>query len=916
MTFSEWISSVWLRMKTLTRRRQLDRDLQDEIAFHLSMREEKLKSNIHREEGRMGGRQQSNDEHFAARRGFGNTTHVKEETRSLWTFHWFEHLGQDLRYAARSMRKSPAVAAVVVLSLALGMGANTAIFTLMDAVMLRMLPVQHPEELVVVKRQIADSPRRPVSFTNPMWEALRAHQDVFAPAFAWSTDRYDLAHGGPVQNAEGNIVSGSYFAALGVRPALGRLINEHDDRRGCAPVAVLSYGFWQDRFGGSQNILGSSITLDQKPFQIIGVAERGFSGIEVGSKFDVALPICATTQFDGAPQHSRLDHRSWWWLRIGGRLKPGVSQLAASERLSVLSPAILADALPQDWATKDQQRFLKAKLVSEAADTGVSDLRRQFGEPLTIVMAIVSIVLLIACANIASLLLARATARNREIAIRKAVGASRGRLMRQLLTEALLLSAIGALLGMFVARWGSVLLLRSIATSRDTLFLDLAPDLRVLGFTAGLALLTGLLVGVLPALRSTAVPLMAAMKGAQEAAGGHSSRFRAGKWIVAGQVALSLVLVVGGGLLLRSFYKLVTLDLGFDRNNVLLVRASLQTDDNAKKEAIYEQVEERIKAIPGVVAAGRSFTTPVNGRQWNNLIHPEGEANPPTGDQAISYLNAISPGYFDVMRMPMIAGREFNANDSKTSPLVAIVTETFATRFYPGQNALGREFRIDASPGQPEPLMEIVGIVADSKYGEVREEPTPIAFVPALQPHRSIIAQEFAIRTNFRPSALTASVAQAFAAVNAQTMLDFGILSQQVDDNFVQERLLAELSGFFGGLALLLAMIGLYGVLSYLVTQRRTEFGIRMALGARPQSILRLVILDSLAVLAGGVAVGVGLSLATSRLLQKMLFGLSPHDVTTMLIAVGVLITVGMIAAFLPARKATRVDPMVALRYE
>ena len=845
----------------------------------------------------------------AARRAFGNPTRTKEDTRMLWSFAWLEHLGQDLRYAMRSMRKAPLVAAVVVLSLGLGIGANTAIFTLMDAVMLRMLPVQHPEELVLVKRQVKSGLGD--YFTNALWEAVRDQQGVFAPAFAWSTDRFDLGHGGAVQNADGLIVSGSYFQALGVAPALGRLIVNADDHRGCAPVAVLSYGFWQDRFGGAASVLGQWITLDQHPLQVIGVAPLGFYGLQVGNKFDVAFPICATTMFDG--KESRLDERSWWWLMIGGRLKPGVTQQQADARLQAQSLSIMNAALPPDWNSTELKHFVGSKLVVVAGDTGVSFLRKDFQQPLVILMAIVAAVLLIACANIASLMLARATARTREMAIRTAMGASRGRLTRQLLTESLLLSSIGALSGLLFARWGSALLVRSLATARSAVFLDLAPDARVLGFTVALAVVTGMLVGVLPAVRATRVALIAAIKGGQDAGGAHVARFRAGKWIVAGQVALSLVLVLGGGLLLRSFYRLATLDVGFDRNHVLLMHSSLPTADTAKQSVVYAAMEERIRALPGVIAVARSFTTPLSGREWNNNVHPDAP-NPPQGEQALTFLNAITLDYFDVLRTRLVAGRKFTPSDTAAAPAVAIVNETFARRFFPN-GALGKRFRIEGRPGQTKPMEEIVGIVEDAKYETMREDPVPTAYFPLAQSPR-FSGDNFEIRTNMADSAMAAQVEAAVAGINKEVTLSFSDLARQVDDNMVQERLLATLSGFFGGLALLLAMIGLYGVLSYLVNQRQVEFGIRMALGAKPYSILRMVMRDTAVIVAVGVAAGVGISLATTHLLRSMLFGLSPYDGVTVAASIALFCAVGVFAGFLPARRATHVDPMVALRYE
>jgi predicted permease len=410
---------------------------------------------------------------------------------------------------------------------------------------------------------------------------------------------------------------------------------------------------------------------------------------------------------------------------------------------------------------------------------------------------------------------------------------------------------------------------------------------------------------------------MAAMKTGQTTETDHGRGFRAGKWIVASQVALSLVLVVSGGLLLRSFQKLLTVDAGFDRRNVLLAEASMdRTKTTAEQRMlIYDEIERRLATIPGVTAVARSFTTPLKGWEWNNFIHAEGP-NAPTGEQSLADFNAVTPGYFQVMRMQLLEGRGLNASDTQTSPLVSVVNKTLAQKFFPNTDPIGKRFSMEADPGKPAPLIEIVGVVNDSKYETLREETPPTAFFTVTQAFNKVGANGFELRTSVPPTSIQTAVQQAVAGVNKEVSLEFRTLEQQVDDDVVQERLLAELSGFFGGLALLLAMIGLYGVLSYLVTQRQTEFGIRMALGAQPTSILRLVMTDTFAVLAGGLIVGVGLSLATVTLLQKMLFGLSPRDATTMLMAVGVLTAVGVIAGFLPARRATRVDPMVALRYE
>ena len=824
---------------------------------------------------------------------------------------------QDLKYGLRMLAKNPGFTAIAVFTLALGIGANTAIFSLVDTVMLRMLPVQKPEELVLLQRfNPARGGGPSPSFTSPLWEQVRDRQDVFSGVFAWGADQFDLAQGGAVRAASGIFASGSYFSTLGVRPAAGRLFTSSDDQRGCAAVAVLSYSFWQDHFGGMQSAIGKTLSLDHHPFQIIGASAPGFYGAEVGNKFDVAIPVCAAANFGG--KYLTLDQRSWWWLRVIGRVKPGIGSEKLKARLALLSPQIAANAVPHDWDAKGQANFLKQVLLTAPAAVGVSGLRRVFAKPLGILMAVVGLVLLIACANIASLMLARSASRHKEIAVRQALGASRARLIRQLLTECVLLSTAGALLGILFARWGAALLVRYISTARHQVFLDLSLDSRVLGFTAVIAALTGILFGVLPAFRSTRVSLTSAMKGSDAAETGRHLRFRAGKWIVALQVALSLVLLIGAGLFLRSFEKLASLDIGFDRNNVLLVSANLKAANVKPEQRLqtYQEIENRLRALPGVISASRSWNTPISGQGWHGFLHPD-SPNPPTGEASLTYFNSISPGYFETLRTPLLAGRDFNDQDTKTAPQVAVVNETLSRRFYPNMNPVGRVFRTDDVSGKPGPPIRIVGITKDSKYESLREETYATAFFPITQQAPGgDNGENFELRTATPPSSLASAVQHAVADVNKSISLEFHTLSEQVDDSLVQQRTLATLSAFFGGLALLLATMGLYGTLSYLVTQRQTEFGIRMALGAQPGSILRLVMRDVALILLGGLAAGVCISLATVRLLQSMLFGLHARDSTTLIAAVCVLSAVAIVAGYFPARRATKVDPMVALRYE
>jgi putative ABC transport system permease protein len=901
------LTDLLLRLRSFFRKKTVETELDEELRFHFENQVSKfIHSGMTPEEAER-----------RARLEFGGMEQVKEEHREARGVHFIETLFLDIRYGFRILGRTPVITSVAILSLALGIGANTAIFSLIDTVMLRMLPVNKPEELMQVRMRNPRSPSEEANstFTNPLWEQLRNRQDVFSGVFAWSTSRFNLARGGAVSYANGIFASGEFFSTLGIPPAAGRLLVASDDQRGCAGVTVLSYGFWQDHFGGAQTAVGSTLTLDNHTLEIVGVSAPGFYGVDVGSKFDVAIPVCAAALFDG--KRSRLDHRSWWWLMIIGRPKPGISGEQVKARLEVLSPQVSAAALPQNWKPKDQQDFLKRTFVTTPAATGTSALRREFKQPLNILMAIVGLVLLIACANIASLMLARAAARQKEIAVRKALGASRTRLIRQLLTECVLLSSAGAVLGILFAEWGNALLVRYLSTAKNRVFLDLSLDWRILSFTATVAIFTGFLFGIVPAFRSTRVSLTSAMKGSQTAEGERRTKFRPGKWIVASQVALSLVLLVAAGLFLRSLVKLATLDMGFDRNNVLIVRADLNVAKVPEEQQplMLDQIERQLQALPGVVSVGRSVLTPISNFMWNNILQVD-SPDAPTGENAIAFFNFISPGYFQTMRTPLLAGRNFNERDTKSSPPVAIVNETLVRKFFPKVDAVGKYFRVEPEPGQTAPLIQIVGITKDAKYQSLREDTSATAFFPLAQITEHTDFNSIELRTATRPSVLVPAIQEAISGLNKDIPLEFHTLAEQVDDSLVQERLLATLSIFFGGLALLLAMIGLYGALSYLVTLRRAEFGIRLALGALPGSILSLVMRDVAVVVVGGLAGGALLSFFAVRLLQKLLFGLSPHDPLTIGAAIGLLAAVALLAGYLPARRAMRVDPMVALRYE
>ena len=851
----------------------------------------------------------------AARVRMGSMEAVKDEVRSAGWESRIEWFWKDIRYGLRMLRKNKGLTTVVVATLALGIGANTAIFSLVDAFLQRSLPVRHPEELVSLKMKGPRQARYETNYTNPIWEQIRDHQDVFAGTFAWSQTRFNLSQGGPVHFVNGMWVSGEFFSTLGVQPEAGRLIVASDDQRGCPGAAVISHSFWKERFGADPRAIGSSISLDNHQYPIIGVTPAGFYGMHTAWKFDVAIPICSAALNDG--KDSRLDQRSWWWLNIAARLEPHMDAAQVRSRLAVLSPSIFASAVPAEWDPGDQKEFREYVLDIDPAATGVSYLREEYARPLQILMAVAGIVLLIACANIGGLMLARSAVRRREIAVREALGASRRRIVAQLLTESLLLSAAGSVLGVLLSRWAGDLLVRFISTRNEPVFLDLSLDGRILGFTIAVTLLTTILLGVVPAFRSARVSMPAAMKGGFIPDSERRFTFRTGKFLVATQVAMSLVLLVTSGLFIRSFQKLVTMDMGFDRGSVLLINAAVENtaipDD--RRQPTFCEIETRLRQIPGVVSVGRSYTTPISGGGWNDTIVPD-SPNPRHGRDALAFFNFVSSGYFATLHSSLLSGRDFTDRDQRGGPQVAVVNQTLARKFYPGLNPVGRTFKVDVRHDWKNPLVQIVGVVQDSKYLTLREDIQPTVFFPISQMPANRGVETFELRTAANNAAISSAIQSAVAGISKEIAFEFHTLESQVGDSIVRDRLLAMLSTFFGALALLLAMIGLYGTFSYAVTQRQKEFGLRMALGATLRSIARLVLRDVTVVLAGGVAAGITIALLSTGPIQKLLYQLDTRDALTIADAAMLLLAVSLIAAWLPARRASRVDPMVALREE
>jgi putative ABC transport system permease protein len=885
----------WYRqLINMLRPDRLSGDIRREMEFHMAERADELIARGMTEA----------DARREARRRFGNPSVQRERTRDTDILTWLESLSADVRYALRALRASPGFAIVAILSLGLGIGANTAIFSLINAVVLRTLPVERPEELMQVTM---GGKERGTVFTNPLWEAIRDRQDAFSGVFGYSGTEFNLTAGGEIRRANGTWVSGDYFSTLGVRPALGRLLVRADDVRGCQPVAVLGYGFWQSEYGGSRAVIGKTISLDHRPHMIVGVADPSFFGVNVGESAQVYVPLCLRPE---------LDSRTMWYLRVVGRRKPGVTPQQVATRVAAIAPAVYEATVPERWGVAERAQYLTNGLSVVAAANGLSPIRRQYQRALMVLMAVVGLVLFVACANVANLLLARAAARGREMAIRLAIGAARRRLVRQLLTESVLLAALGAMAGIVFARWGTSLLIGLLSRGQLPVSLDVGLDGRVLAFTLGVAILTGLLFGLAPAWRATRIDPQAALKAnGRGVAEGHS-RFTIGKALVVGQIALSLVLVIGAGLLLGTFRNLVTLDPGFRRDGVLIVSVNLRNAGYGSDRygAVHSDLLARFRALPGVQAAAASVITPISGSSWNDFIRVDG-FTPKSTDDALAYFNQVTDGFFAAMGTPLLAGRDFDARDRLGAVPVVIVNEALAKKFFHGTSPLGKYYRLVEHDNLGVPI-QIVGVVKDAKYEELREEALPAAYLPLSQDSARSPYANYVLRTAGAPSSLGPSVKALVAEVNRAIALELTPLSQQVDASLARERLLATLSGFFGALALLLATIGLYGTLSYSVARRRNEIGVRIALGAGRERVMRLVLGEVARLVIIGVALGTLAAFFSTRVMTSFLFGLSPSDPATVIGSAAILAAVGLAAGALPAWRAARVDPIAALREE
>ncbi len=881
------LRELWRHIQFRLMGQRFDADLAEEMRLHQELRVQ---------EGR---------DPIETRRRFGNPTLLREQSREAWGWTSLDTWLQDLHYALRTFAASKGFAATVVLSLALGIGANMAIFSILNAVMLRSLPVEDPRALVKIQIGSSDD-----EVTNPIWEQVRDHQQAFSGALAYSSTRFDLAAGGESHFAQGLWVSGDFFRVLGVPAIAGRTFSAEDDHRGAKPLAVISYNFWQRNFNGDGNAIGKTVRLNRHLFTIIGITPPWFSGLDNDRAFDVAIPIACEPILNS--QRGGLDSRLSWWLRMIGRLNPGESIVQGQEKMRAIAPEIFRATLP-DIDSENQKEYQQHTFSLQTAATGFSQTGDRYRTALLTLMAVVALVLVIACANVANLLLARASARHRELSVRMAMGAGRWRVIRQLLTESVLLSMFGSALGFLLALWGSRLLVGLLSTKAYPLEVNLSPDIHVLSFTIGVTLLTALLFGLAPAIRGTRIELNQVLKENARTAVQGASRFNLGKLLVTVQVALSLVLLVGAGLFLTTFRNLLTADIGLVRHSVLMVSAEAHEAGIPESQRVrtFDEILTRLRSIPGVVSASSSAIAPMSREGWAELSKPEGFV-PQSRRDTLVFLNRVSSSYFETMGTPLLMGREFNDRDTLASLRVMVISESVARKFFPGANPLGKSIGVDEDDKNVP--FQVIGVAKDAKYNRIDESHRNVIYIAATQDVAPRSGQHFELRSDLSMQTLAPAVRTIIAGVNKDIALEFRSFETQVSETMVQQRVVATLASAFGVLALVLAMVGLYGMTAYVVTRRTAEIGIRLALGAQRSAVLWLVLRDVVALLALGIVFGVAASFAAGRLVTGLLYGVRPNDPLQLAAAVLTLAAATALAAYLPARRAARLDPMMALR--
>jgi predicted permease len=907
------LSGLYIRLRSLFRRSKVELELDDELRFHQEQQADKY---MHAGLSRDAALRQ-------VRLDFGGLAQIKEDCRDARGISILESIGRDLRFAARTLAKAPTFTAIIIITLALGIGANTAIFTLVDAVMLRALPVRDPQQLVVLQWSARDWPRdlstssfgdcafnqhnsarvTSCSLPYPLFKEVQNQTKVLAETMAFvGPSPMSLSGNGAATNVQGELVSGSYFETLGVSPALGRTLVPDDERSGAPAVAVLDYAYWQRAFGGSPAVVGQAIRLNDSAFTIVGIAEPEFTRLTPGKSVDLWVSLSQAPSL--GKQWAGRSNPDNWGLVVVGRLQPGVSLAQAQTALNLLFMNATAHAPKQHWETYNPRLDLLP------AQQGLRGIRNLYDKPLLLLMAAVGLILLLTCANVAGLTLARAAARQREMAVRLAMGAARRRIIRQLLTESLLLSFLGAVLGALLAP----AVVSGLATffSRNAwspLQLDLHIDARVLLFTLAAALLTGIGFGIAPAFRGSHISLTSNLKGNTTTAAHHmrTQLFSLGSALVVLQVALSMVVLTGAGLLLRTLENLRRIDAGFDTRNLLIfdVNPQLAGYKDEQIPRLYEELQRQIAALPGVTSVSYASEALMDGGYSSRDMKIEGRSD----KSKVEILTLrVGPDYFPTMRIPLLAGRLFNLTDN-TNANRALVNRSFVTKYLAGRNPLGMHFGGD---DPQDPQWEIVGVVGDTKFGSPRDDDAPTAFMPLTSGGVS-----FEIRTAPAPAMLMRAVRNIVSSVDTNLpVLRMRTQSDSIDRLLFNERLVARLLGLFAALGLLLACIGLYGLLSYEVSRRTREIGIRAALGAQRGTIWSMVVRQGILLVALGAIAGCGAAFALTRLLTSLLYSMRPTDPFTYALSSGMLLIFGIFACSLPALRATRVDPTTALRCE
>ena len=864
-------------------------DIERELRAHLELEsEEQQEAGVSPQEA-----------HYRAQRSLGNSTLIKESVREVWTWNWLETIWQDLRYAIRSLRSSPVFALIAISSLGLGIGANTAIFSFVNALLLKTLPVPEPTRLVQISEYENGAEINSV-FSLPFMQALSKDNVVFDGVAARYPVHVNLTSEGSGIPLSGEVVTGDYFRTLRVRPALGRLLTEDDVTAGASnPVCVISYSTWQERFSGDANIVGRKLFLNAHPYSVIGVTEKGLFGPQMQARIDVQIPVSLMGDFMGGFFTSEAGQAMWkspgfFWLQPLARLKTGVSMLQAQAAIQSVAHA----AKP-----KSEKSTFRLSDGSQGANYD-----SKYSKPVTVLMAVVALVLLIACANLAGLLLARASSRAREFAVRLSLGASRLRLVRQLMVESLVIAGCGNAMGLLLAFWiiDTLLAYLNAGKSADNL-LHAAPEPLVIVFSISLSFVTALLFGLVPSWQSARPNIIPELKGSSSSSNLSGLALR--KFLIVFQIALSVVILFGAVLLTRTLSKLQTIDLGFDATRILTlsVDPAMNGHRPAESDRIFDEILDRLRADQSIRAASLAVVSPLSGGMITLGVDVPGHLQGSSDRQA--NFNMVTPDYFTTLSQTLLAGRDFNRQDSKKAPQVAIVNESFGAHYMPGQNPIGRHFKVEGSD------REIVAIVKNARYQTLREQLGPLVYLPVAQTRSSGFT--LLVKTGLPRQAAIAEIEHIIRSVDSKLPIyNVQELQEQIDQTISAERVLSFLSALFSALATVLCSLGIYGLIAYAVSRRTREIGIRFAIGAQKTDVARLFLRQSIWLVLLGVAIGIPLGIAATQAMKSLLFGVTPTDASTLTWTVAIFLITGLLASLLPVLKAARIEPLEALRYE